>query len=80
VRTLAFSPDGRWLASATGDEIRLWPLPDLSRRPLHTLPLGALLAKLDSLTNVRVVGDAGSASGYKVDLAAFPGWEHAPTW
>jgi hypothetical protein len=32
------------------------------------------------LTNVRVVEDKTSPSGYKVDLAPFPGWKDLPTW
>jgi len=43
-------------------------------------PLEALLAPLDRLTNVRVVEDAASPSGYTVDLAPFPGWKDVPTW
>jgi WD40 repeat protein len=77
---LAFSPDGRWLASISGSEIRLWPMPDLSKPPLHTLPREALIAKLGSLTNVRVVEDRAAPTGYKLDLAPFPGWKDAPTW
>jgi WD40 repeat protein len=80
VASLAFSPDGRWLASASGNDIRLWPMPDLSRPPLHTLPREALIAKLDSLTNVRVVADPAAPSGYKTDVGPFPGWKHVPTW
>ena len=78
--SVAFSPDGKWIASSSGSEIRLWPMPDLSQPPLHTLPREALLAKLGSLTNVRVVEDKAAPSGYKVDLAPFPGWKDVPTW
>ncbi|MFN8095392.1 MAG: hypothetical protein U0599_24790 [Vicinamibacteria bacterium] len=78
--SLAFSPDGRWLAATPGNDVRLWPMPDLSKPPLHTWPREALLAKLDALTNVRVVADADAPSGYKVDLAPFPGWLDEPSW
>jgi len=77
---LAVSPDGRWIAWAAGDEIRLWPMPDVTRPPLHTLPLDELLAKLHDLTNVRVVEDEASPSGYRIDIGPFPGWQTAPTW
>ena len=78
--SLAFSPDGRWIASTAGNEIRLWPMPDLSQPPLHTLPHDALLAKLDRLTNVRVVEDPAAPTGYKLDVGPFPGWKDVPTW
>ena len=43
----AVSPDLRWIASTGEDNtLRLWPMPDLSRPPLHTLPHDELLAKL----------------------------------
>jgi WD40 repeat protein len=75
------SPDGRWIAALSGDEtIRLWPTPDLSRPPLQTLPRDELLAKLDELTNLRVVRAPESETGWKLDLAPFPGWEVVPRW
>ena len=55
-------------------------MPDTSRTPLHALALDELLAKLDSLTNVRVVEDASAPSGYGVELGPFPGWPDAPGW
>lgn len=80
VNTLAFSPDGRWLASASGTEILLWPMPDLSKPPLHTLPREELLAKLQSLTNLRAVRDPNSATGWTIEVGPFPGWRDVPTW
>jgi hypothetical protein len=67
-------------ASTPGSEIRLWPMPDLSKPPLHTLPREALIGKLGSLTNVRVVEDKAAPTGYKLDLAPFPGRRDVPTW
>ncbi len=55
-------------------------MPDVSKPPLHTLPREELLSKLRALTNVRVVEDAASTTGYRVDLAPFPGWRDVPTW
>ncbi|MFV2074430.1 MAG: WD40 repeat domain-containing protein, partial [Thermoanaerobaculales bacterium] len=53
---IAVSPDGQRVASGgEGNSIRLWPMPDLSRPPLHTLPRSELIAKLKTLTNLRVV-------------------------
>jgi WD40 repeat protein len=80
VRSVAFSPDGRWVASTRGNDVLLWPMPDLSKPPLHTLPREVLLAKLDELTNVRVVEDKASATGYKLDIGPFPGWKDVPSW
>jgi WD40 repeat protein len=80
IGSAAFSPDGHWIASGQGNEIRLWPMPDVSKPPLHTLSRDALLAKLGSLTNLRVVEDPASATDYRLDIAPFPGWKDLPTW
>jgi len=80
VSDVEFSPDGKWLASAAGTEIFLWPMPDLSKPPLHTLPHDQLLAKLGTLTNLRVVSDDSSPTGWKVEVGPFPGWAVAPEW
>jgi WD40 repeat protein len=77
----AISPDLRWVASTGEDNtLRLWPMPDLSKPPLHTLPHDEFVAKLKSLTNLRAVRDAASATGWKVDLGPFPGWKNLPPW
>ncbi len=80
VLAVAFSPDGRWIASASGDEIFLWPMPDLTKPPLHTLPHDELLAKLHSLTNLRAVRDPASDTGWTIEIGPFPGWREVPTW
>jgi hypothetical protein len=55
-------------------------MPDVEKPPLHTLPLAELLSKLHALTNVRVVEDPESPSGWKLEAAPFPGWETVPEW
>jgi hypothetical protein len=79
---VAISPDGSWIASGEiGDSVvRLFPMPDLSKPPLHTLPYEGLLAKLKSLTSFRVVEGSTSPTGYKLDVGPFPGWEDVPEW
>ncbi len=78
---VAISPDGRWVATSGEDNtLRLWPMPDLAKPPLHTLPHDELVARLRSLTNLRVVRDPESAAGWKVDIGPFPGWKDVPSW
>jgi WD40 repeat protein len=77
------STDRQWIASLGDDDtIRLWPMPDLTKPPLHTLPRAQLIAKLKSLTNLRAVPDEESYTGYKLepDFTAYRGWETVPSW
>jgi WD40 repeat protein len=77
----AISPDNRWVASSTmSSNLRLWPMPDLSKPPLYTLPHDELIAKLHSLTNIRVVRDEASPNGWKLEIGPFPGWAEVPEW
>jgi WD40 repeat protein len=81
VEALAVDPLGRWIASSGEDTtVRLWPIPDLSKPPLPTLPREELIAKLKSLTNLCVVRDKESSTGWKLAHEPFPGWETVPTW
>jgi WD40 repeat protein len=80
VWSVAISPDGRWIASVGDEAIQLWPTPDVTKPPLHTLPHEELMAKLDALTNLRVVHDPTAATGWKLDVGPFPGWKDVPHW
>jgi WD40 repeat protein len=81
ITDLEISPDGQWIASTGQDStLRLWPMPDLDKPPLHTLPHDELIAKLQSLTNLRAVEDSASPSGWSIEIGPFPGWEEVPEW
>lgn len=77
---VAVSPDRRWIASASGTQVRLWPTPDVTKPPFHRLPHIEILARLRALTNVEVVTDPGSVTGFKVAVGPFPGWKDVPAW
>jgi WD40 repeat protein len=78
VTGLAISPDSQWIATASDQSVRLWPMPDVTRPPLHTLPHDELLARLDSFTNLRAVRDETSSTGWTLEVGPFPGWETVP--
>ncbi len=81
VECVAVSPDLRWVASAGSDTtVRIWPMPDLDKPPLHTLPHDELIAKLKTLTNLRAVRDPESSTGWKIEVGPFPGWATVPEW
>jgi WD40 repeat protein len=75
-----FDPTGRLVASTSEDgTVRIWPIP--TGQPIHTLARDALLEKLRSLTNVRIVRDATTPTRYRVSVVRFQGWRDAPpTW
>ena len=50
------------------------------QKSLDSLSHDELIAKLHSLTNIRVVRDEESATGWKLVVGPFPGWETVPTW
>jgi WD40 repeat protein len=81
IRSLVFSPDGRWLAvSGDSPRICIWPVPDMSKPPLHRRRLDGLLGVLRTHTNLRAVPDSASPSGYVLKPDPFPGWATLPEW
>ncbi|HSF14059.1 MAG TPA: hypothetical protein VLK65_00740 [Vicinamibacteria bacterium] len=76
---IAISPDLRWIVTTGEDQtLRLWPMPDLSTPPLHTLLIDELVGKLKALTNLRAVREPSSSTGWKVEVGPFPGWAELP--
>jgi WD40 repeat protein len=80
VNKVAISPDARWVASASGTEIRLWPMPDVTKPPFHVLPYEQLMARLRAVTNLQVVEDRTAPTGYRLEVGPFPGWRDVPSW
>jgi hypothetical protein len=46
----------------------------------YPLPYEEILERLRALTNLRVVPDEASDTGYRVDAGPFPGWKTVPVW
>ena len=76
---LAVSPNGGTIAAAMEDgTIQIWPMPDVSRPPMQTLPLDQLLAELGAFTNARVVRDESVPDGYRVHWTPVTRWPTHP--
>jgi len=75
------SPDGRWISAALSTDafsvFSVFRVPE--GRPMQTLPHDEFLDRLRAMTNLRVVPDKASQTGYRLDTAPFPGWEKVPT-
>jgi hypothetical protein len=57
--------------------VLLWRMPE--GRPFHALPHDEFLTRLRALTNLRVVAEKNSTTGYRLDHARFPGWDKVAT-
>jgi WD40 repeat protein len=77
---IAVHPSGKWIVSdeRARASVRFWRMP--SGTPFQTLPHEGFLNHLRELTNVRVVQDKNASTGYRIELAPFPGWEKTPNW
>jgi hypothetical protein len=75
---VAVHPGGKWIASTESERTadRLWATPE--GQPFQSLPYAELLTRLRQLTNVRVVADKNTSTGYHTDYAPFPGWQKVP--
>ena len=73
-------PGGKWIASSDGAApiVRLWNMPD--GESLSVLPYQKFLDRLSQITNVRVVPEKNSSSGFRIEYAPFPGWKVVPKW
>ncbi len=78
---LSFSPDGRLLASGdVGGAVRIWSVPDVTGPPPQEMSLGEFRAKLESFTNLRVVPNETSSTGWLLEVGPFQGWANVPEW
>ena len=55
-------------------------MPDLTKPPLHDLPLNEYLERLGSLINRRVVRDPDDPESYRIKVDPFPGWATVREW
>jgi len=62
------------------DVCRCFPPLVMDQRPFHTIPYEEFLERLRALTNLRVVPEEESSTGYGIDIGPFPGWETVPEW
>jgi hypothetical protein len=53
-------------------------MPDVRMPPFHTLPHDELMAKLRALTNLQVIEAKTAATGWKLEIGPFPGWNDVP--
>lgn len=52
----------------------------LGAGPFHRLPYREIVRRVRSVSNVRVVEDAASSTGYGLDGSTFARWDMTPRW
>ena len=77
---IVVDPTGKWIASAEYNKgvVRLWPMPE--GKPLQTLSHQELMNRLRQLTNIRVIADMSSSTGYRTTMIPFAGWQEIPAF
>ena len=78
IASVAIDPLGRWIATADGDSVKLWPIP--TEPAIVSLPHDEFLAKLRSFTNLRARKAEGRPGGYAIVGEGLPDWRHPPGW
>jgi serine/threonine protein kinase/WD40 repeat protein len=79
IKGIWISPDSDEIRTASSDgTFCIWEVPNGPRT--QNLPHDELLAVLRAQTNMRIVFDADSKEGYRIEYDPFPGWETAPEW
>jgi len=78
VGAAAIDPLGRWIATASGDSVKLWPIP--KGPSFIDPPREEFLAKLRSFSNLRARKKEGEPGGYTIVAEGLPDWRHPPTW
>ncbi len=67
---VAIAPEGEWIFAGGSEELLMWPMPDLTTDPLHKLPLDQLLQRLQSWSNLRLIEDAETSGGSRLEIGA----------
>lgn len=79
IGTVLVTADGKWIVTSDHrTTIKLWPMPE--EKSFLDLPYDEFLNRLSDLTNVRLVADKNSPTGYHIQYAPFPGWDKARDW
>jgi WD40 repeat protein len=79
VRSVAISPDGRWIASGSQDAtVRLWRVP--TGTPVQALPLRRFLEVMYQNSPYAYIRSPGAATGFDEVIRPFGGWADFPEY